>query len=119
MAKLSIIRGDTYTLTVTLLNTAGTAFDLTGYKAFFTAVSDYDTTGAIVLDPTAVITSTQSSVASPTLGVITFTLSTTQTNIASGTYYYDVQIQSAGGVVTTVLGPDVLKITPDVTRRLV
>ena len=119
MAKLSILRGDNYTLTVTVTNTSGTAFDLTGYKAFFTAVANLDVTTITVLDSSASIQQTISSIPTPTAGIIVFNFSPTDTNILPGTYFYDVQIESVAGAVTTILQPDQLIITPDVTRRLV
>lgn len=116
--NLEITRGDQYTYTVNLLNTSGSAFDLTGYKAMFTAIANLDSNGGVTTDPTAAISKTLASVSSPTAGSIVFTLTTTDTNVASGSYHFDVQIVSSGGVPTTVVGPATLIILPDVTRRL-
>lgn len=116
--KLSILRGDNYTLNLTVKTSTGALQDLTGYKAFFTVVAALDEATVSVVDSTALISKTIASIPAPTTGVISFALTSTDTNVATGVYFYDVQIEDAGGVVTTILPPDQITITPDVTRRL-
>lgn len=113
----NVIRGDSLTLNLTVKNTDGTAYDLTGYKVFLTVVSALDLTAGVTTDTTAVIQKTISPVPSPTLGIISIALSSTDTNIAPGTYYYDLQFEDAGGSTTSVKA-DTLTVIADVTRRL-
>ena len=113
MAKLKIIRGDTRTITATFVDSSGTALDLTGGKVFFTANASSEPTD----DTSAVIEKDITSFSSPTSGVATITLSSTDTNITPGKYYYDCQFVSSSGVVTS-LTPDTLTILADITRRV-
>lgn len=112
MAKISIIRGDTRTITATFTDSDGAAIDLTGGKVFFTVNADKEPTD----DSSAVITKDVSSFSAPTTGVQSITLSASDTNITPGTYYYDCQFVSAGGVVTSK-PKSILTITSDITRR--
>ena len=105
--NLNIDAGTTFVLTVTVENT-----DLTGYSArtqFRTNVTSSNfvyegTTG----NGDIVITDAVN-------GVFTLTISATDTAALSKTYVYDIEIESAGGVVTRVLRGDVV-VRPQVTR---
>lgn len=112
MAKIKIIRGDTRTITATFVDSDGEAIDLTGGEIFFTANSS----NAPSDDTGAVIEKDVSSFDAPTTGVQSITLTASDTNIAPGVYYYDLQFVSSAGVVTSV-AQDRLTITADITRR--
>ena len=112
MAKITIIRGDTRTITATFTDSSNVALNLTGGEVFFTA----NASDAPVDDTSAIIQKDISSFAAPTTGVATITLSATDTNVTPGTYFYDCQFVSPGGVVTS-LAKDKLIIKGDITRR--
>lgn len=114
MAKIKMIRGDTRTITATFVDSDGIALDLTGGKVFFTVnASDTATT-----DSAAVVQVDTSSFSAPTTGVATITLASTDTNsVTPGTYWYDLQFVSSGGVVTS-LAKDKFVLTGDISRRI-
>lgn len=122
-AKLkNFIRGDSRTLVLTFTNADGTAFDLTGCSVFFTVKPKTDPSitaeVAITDDSTALITSSVTSIPNPTLGIADITLTPTQTTIAPGDYYYDIQLVDSGGAVTSSIF-DTITFLPDITRRIV
>lgn len=109
-----MIRGDTRTITATFVDSSGDPIDLTGGTVFFTASSNNSPTD----DTAAIVEKNVTSFASPTSGVATITLNSDDTNdVTPGTYYYDLQFVSSGGVVTS-LAQDKLIIKADITRRL-
>lgn len=113
MAKIEIIRGDTRTITATFVDSSGAPLDLTGGKVFFTVNSSNEPSD----DSGAVITKDVTSFATPTSGVATITLASSDTtNVAPGTYWYDLQFVSAGGVVTS-LEKAKFVVKADITRR--
>jgi len=112
MAKLTIIRGDTRTITATFVDSSGTAIDLTGGTVFFTANADSSPTD----DTSAAIEKDVTSFDAPATGVQDITLSASDTNVTPGTYYYDLQFVSSGGVVTSQ-PQDKLIIKADISRR--
>lgn len=110
--KIEMIRGDTRTITATFVDSEGAAIDLTGGTVFFTVNADKEPSD----DSSAVITKDVSSFTDPTTGIQSITLSSTDTNITPGTYYYDCQFVSAGGVVTSK-PKSTLTVKSDITRR--
>lgn len=119
--RLSIYRGDdgSFPFTITDPDT-GLPVNLTTYTVFFTVKAAKNSTAAGSLDTTAVIgpkTNAPGGHTSPTTGVTTFALSHTETAIAPGTYYYDVEYVSATSVVKTyIVGEFVVR--PEVTTKI-
>lgn len=114
MAKIKITRGDSRTISVPYLNSAGVALDLTGATVFFT-VNAADSPAD---DTAAVISKTITSISNPSLGIATISLTNADTqNITPAEYYYDVQVKDAAGNVTSSKR-DKFIVTGDVTRRL-
>lgn len=114
MAKIEMIRGDTRTITATFTDSTGTALDLTGGKVFFTVNASAEPTD----DSAAVVTKDVTSFSAPTTGAATITLAASDTtSVTPGTYWYDVQFVSAGGVVTS-LAKQKFILKPDITRRV-
>lgn len=103
---LFIIRGDTYNIDFT----AG--MDITGGTVFFTAKP---TIADEANDTTAVITVEVTDHSDPTNGVTVIPLSSSDTNIDPGEYFYDIQIK-VGSTVTSIPVRK-LKVYGDVTRR--
>lgn len=114
MAKIEMIRGDTRTITATFVDSDGTALDLTGGTVFFTVNASPEPTD----DTTAVVQKDVTSFDAPTTGVATITLSSSDTNsVTPGTYWYDCQFVSSGGIVTS-LDKAKFIIKGDITRRV-
>ena len=78
-------------------------------KDYYTAKdSPNDTDGNAFIQENAVI-------ATPASGIGVFTFTPTITNIAVGTYYFDVQISDGGANVITVITKDTLTIAEQIT----
>jgi hypothetical protein len=105
-ANLDIYQGDDPAWRVTVMTTANTPADITGYTAsaqIRRAVAD--------VDPVVVAT-LATTVTSPD---VFLSLTHTQTALLSGRYVWDLQLTSAGGAVTTILEGNVI-VTSEVTR---
>lgn len=109
---INITRGDSESIRFELTDD-GVAVDLTGSTVFFTAkpaLTDDDT------DSTAVIHVEVTSHTDPTNGITTIPLSATDTDVAPGTYYYDIQVKKADDTIVSIRYR-LLKVWADVTRR--
>lgn len=99
--EVTMYRGDNRTLEVTVKDSSDVVVDITNYTAKFTVRTHPDST--------AVITKTTDSAAQidltdPTNGVLEiYILPTDTSSLAARTYDYDVEITSAGSVVSTVV----------------
>ena len=113
---IEIIRGDSHKVKLTFKQADGTAYDITGGKVFFTATKESnpkdDTKAEIALDdsdPQIIITDAPA-------GLAEVNLTPSDTELTPREYYYDAQlVDGIGNVVSR--DRDVLKITPDITRR--
>lgn len=104
--NLTIDQGSDFTLNFDLKDSAGNAFDLTGYtgrsqfRKYYTSNTSY-TLGAVTGN---------------TNGVVTLSLGAANSAaIPAGRYLYDVEIVSAGNTVTRIL-EGILTLTPEITR---
>ena len=109
MSRISITKGDTYNFTVTVKDSNGVIFDLTGYNMVLTVKDDIS-----VADSAAVITS-MATIASPTSGIGAFTLTPSDTDVTVGSYSYDIQISDGANNVYTIIKKDIFNITDQVT----
>lgn len=113
MAYLSIFRGDSKTIRITVTDELGVAVDLTGWKVFFTAKesetdSDDDAVIKIDVDPT-----------DPTNGIADIDFEPADTNdLTPADYIYDIQVIKDNGDVVTFI-KDKLRIVADITRRVI
>jgi len=113
MAKIEINRGDSRNIDVTFYQSDGTTpIDLTSGTVFFTVNSsrepDDDTAAAIEKDVTVHT--------APLLGQTRIALTSTDTDIDPGTYYYDVQLKdSANNVISS--RADRFIVVGDISRR--
>ncbi len=111
--KISIIRGDTRTISASFVDSDGVALDLTGGTVFFTVNANSSPSD----DSAAVVSKDVTSFAAPTTGVATITLAAADTtSVTPGTYWYDVQFVSGAGAVTS-LPKEKFIIRSDITRR--
>lgn len=102
-------RGDTrdYALTFT---SNSVAYNITGATVWFTLKKDRNDA-----DSEAVLQKSISSHSDPTNGKTTLSLTSTDTAIEAGRYFYDFQIKTASGSIITFLSGTV-DVLEDVTR---
>ena len=108
--EITMYRGDTDTITVTVTDSEGAAFDLTDYTMRFT-VKDKSTDP----DSSAKIGPTDATIASPLTGVGIIAVSVTDSDLKAKSYVYDVQITDTTHNYTIV--KDNFVITEDVTKE--
>lgn len=119
-SDLTIKRGTTYPITITVTDDSGDPVDLTGATVRFTAkTAEYDTDAddsdaAIAKNVTVHVD--EEGVASATSGKSTITLTDTDTYINPGNYYYDITIEYSTGVINTPIEGK-LKIDGKPTNR--
>ena len=107
VANLVVDQGATFNAAVDIDDDSGNTQNLTGYTVAGQIRKTYDSTSYTAFGAT---------VSNATGGTITISLTPTQTNaLEAGRYVYDIEITSAGGVVTRVLEGQV-EVTPGVTR---
>ena len=105
--SISITRGDTPSFTVSVTDAAGAPYELKdGDRLTFTVKKSTKPS-----DP-AVMQRVMDSHTGPS-----FQLTAEETSIEYGTYRYDVELQTAGGGTYTVVKPDKLTITEEVTTH--
>ena len=109
-ANLRIDRGATFSSDVTVTDTDGSAFDLSGYTAASKMALGYASTRTRV-------TITTSINADPTTGIITLSLTADQTkNLeAPARYVYDVEITKTSDSTVTRVIEGIITVSPDVT----
>lgn len=112
--NISHIRGDDFTYEITLTDSDREPLDITGYTGFFTVKSAYDED---ITDASAVISEEWTSHTSPTTGVTTLSVAGATMKITAGDYYYDIQLVSGGGAITTT-HYGVLTILSEATVRI-
>ena len=108
---ITINRGDTYSRTINLLDGDGNAIDATGWTIYFTVrkvVADTSTS----TDVDALISKT---VAGDVSGSQTLTLTSTQTNIEPGDYFYDFEIKKGDNTISSSTSLSFI-IKGDITR---
>lgn len=113
MTNLTHYRGDTLSRLITITNSDGTPFDLTGYTAFFTIKNISDNSDD---DSGAILAKSWTTHSDPTNGKTILVATSVEMSIAEGTYKYDVQIKSVANAVTTVIAGEII-ILEDVTKR--
>ena len=109
-ANLTIDKSATFSSDVTVSDTDGTAFDLTGYTAAAKMAKGYASTQTRVTITAAINTD-------PTTGIITLSLTADQTKAldAPARYVYDVEITKTSDSTVTRVIEGLITINPDVT----
>ena len=109
-ANLRIDQGATFTSDVTVTNTDGTAFDLTGYTSSAKMAKGYASTRTRTIMSTSIA-------ADPTTGVITLSLTSDQTNNldAPARYVYDIEITKSSDSTVTRVIEGIITVSPSVT----
>jgi hypothetical protein len=111
MKDLFLYRGDTKHYPLTFTDSNNAPIDITGWTVFFTVKTNLSDA-----DLSAVLQKTITTHTAPTSGQTQIDLSSTDTDALNGDYYYDIQIKTVSGDITTVLSGS-FKVAPDVTRR--
>jgi len=105
-------RGDSYPLELTIKNKSdGEVIDLTGYSFILTV----DTLKTPPDDTTKVFEVAGVLDADPSTGKVSFTPTTTDTNIDPASYYYDVQMIDSSGHIRTI-AKNKWKLLQDITK---
>jgi len=108
IANLSIDQGATFTSDVTVKDLDGAVFDLTGYTGRAKMAKGYASTKTRT-------TLTVAFAADRTTGVLSISLTANQTAaLDPERYVYDVEIESAAGVVTRVI-EGIITVRPEVS----
>ena len=110
MTNLTIIRGDSVTVNFTF-QSGGAAYDITGATCFFTVKKSADEA-----DADASISKSWTSHTTPTSGLTTLALSSTDTNLTPGVYVFDTQVKASNGSIFSIT-PGTVTVVADVTIR--
>src|SRR5210317_1955246 len=110
IANLRIDQGATFTSDVTVTDSNGDAFDLTGYSASAKMAKGYASTRTRTTITTTINTD-------PTTVIITLSLTADQTNqlVAPARYVYDVEILRTSDSTLTRVIEGLITISPSVT----
>ena len=110
-ANLQIDQGATFSTDVTVSDTDGTAFNLTGYTAAAKMALGYSSTRTRTSLTTAIASD-------PTTGVITLSLTADQTDSleAPARYVYDVEITKTSDSTVTRVIDGIITVNPSVTN---
>jgi len=99
---ISIYQGDSYTHEARIKNSANTAINISG-RTYAAQIKKSKGSDSIVASFTTTITNAAN-------GILTFSMTSSNTaNISSGIYYYDLE-EINGSVVTTLMGGKVTVI---------
>lgn len=109
---ITINQGATFELTVTWKDSAGTAINLTGYSARMQVRETYSSASTVVS-----LTNGSGITLGGAAGTIAILISATTTAALTAPFsgVYDLELVSAGGVVTRLL-QGAATVTPEVTR---
>ena len=108
----SVVRRDDKVFTFYFYDENGYAIDLTGCTIFTTVKQNQED-----LDASAKISGTLSITAPATGGIATWTLVPADTQYLLGQYFWDVQLKSVDGKITTLIR-DIFEVLPDTTIRI-
>lgn len=113
--NLTIYKGNPYNAVITVTDSAGSAYDLTGKTVFFTVkyLTDEEST-----DTNALITKTVTVHTTPLSGITALALSTSETNIARGFYKYDIRIYQASPLIQLNSVQGICEVKDTVTKRI-
>jgi hypothetical protein len=112
MSKIRIIKRDDITFDCEFKNGC-VAVDLTGATVFFTVKT---LANADSLDTSAVISKTITSHYDPTNGKTRIELSSTDTDITAGNYWFDIQLKDTANKISSCEKGQI-EVLQDITRR--
>jgi hypothetical protein len=112
-STITLYKGNPYAGIMTVTDSAGNAYDLTGKTVFFT-VKNFDDEDN---DAGALITKDITSHSNPTAGITVLELTALQTNIAKGDYKYDLRIYQASPLIQLNSVQGFITVKEIVTKR--
>lgn len=98
IANLRAVQGDTFVRTISFVDSAGAAIDITGWTVFFTAKDVL-----AEADGSAEISETITSHTDAANGLTQISVAAASMANLKGDYFFDIQIKKASGVITTIL----------------
>lgn len=110
---ITINRGDTYSRTVNIIDSAGDPINASGWTIYFT-VRKIPASNSSTSDTDAVINKT---VAGDVSGIQTLTVTSTETNISPGNYFYDIQIKKSDNTISSSSASSFV-VNGDITRAV-
>lgn len=117
---IKVYRGDSISLTFTVYDKNGAVVNITNDTIYFTVKLIKNSTAAGSVDTTAVIGPKKNAPgghSDPTNGETVFVLSSTETAVMPGNYYYDVEWVTAANLVTTLV-VDYFTVLSEVTTKI-
>jgi len=109
--EISIVRGDTSAITITVTDSNGTAYNLTGFEMWCTVKRNKD-------DPDiSAILQKQCTIDAPLTGVGVLALTAANTDITPGRYYYDIEIFNGDNSVVKTPIVSTFTILQDITAK--
>ena len=109
---LSSIRGDNYTLNLTITKNDGTPYDITNWEVYFTVKANREDS-----DDDALISKKITSHMDPTHGITAITLGHNDTKDLADIYFYDIQVKRDDLTIATLMN-DKIEFIEDVTERI-
>ena len=105
--NLFLDQGTTFTANIRVIDTTGSAKNISGFSARSQFRSSYESN---------IATSFVATIPNGTDGIITLSLSpSTSSNVKAGRYFYDVEIENSANVIERA-AQGILVIDPEVTR---
>lgn len=112
--KLTIVKRDAVSFRLICKDSCGEAIDITGYTIYMTVKSLANISSG---DSSATIQKIVTSHTDPTHGITHIALTSTDTNVDAGEYYYDVQMKSPTGAVSSCISGK-FEIIQDITASV-
>ena len=116
MGKISIIRGDDYSMPITIKNADWTAYNLHGCTLYFTVKEK--TKIKTETDDTYLIAKDITQHTDEWLGMTTLILTNEETSIKAGVYVYDFQLKTVGLEIHSSMRWE-FEVKEDVTKRTI
>lgn len=113
--EISVTQGDNVSFSITVVDASNAAINLAGYSVFFTVKEFYDKDDS---DSRALIKKKITTFSGTGNNIATVTLTSTDTDIATKRYKYDIQLVNTSNEVQTVILAG-FTVTPQVTNRVV
>ena len=109
---LKFVRKTTPSITVTVTDNTGTVINLTDYSMKMTVKRNAEDS-----DASAIIGTLTATISAPATGIGVFSLSTANTDITAGEYFYDIKVENSGGTIRyVVVGPSKFTIIENITK---
>lgn len=112
--KQTIIKRDSISFKLTVKDECGEVIDITGYTIYFTVKSLANISSG---DNTATIQKIVTSHTDPTHGITHIALTSSDTNVTAGDYFYDIQVKTPDGSISSCVQGK-LEVLQDITASI-